>query len=88
MTNKVLVENLPFNFNSQALSVWASEVAPVKESKIIVDALTGRSTGQGVVTYESVLEATRAVQELGAKPAGGVTVKLTHIPLGHPHAET
>lgn len=88
MTNKVLVENLPLNFNSQALSAWASEVAPVKESKVIVDALTGRSTGQGVVTYESVLEAARAVQELSAKPAGGATVKLTHIPLGHPHAET
>lgn len=86
MTNKVLVENLPFNFNSQALSAWASEIAPVTESKIIVDALTGRSTGQGVVTYESVLEAARAVQELVAKPAGGATVKLTQIPVGHPHA--
>jgi RNA recognition motif-containing protein len=86
MTNKVLVEHLPFNFNSLALSAWASEVAPVKESKIIVDALTGRSTGQGVVTYESVLEAAQAVQELGVKPAGGATVTLTHIPSGHAHA--
>ena len=88
MTNKVLVENLPLTFNGQALSAWASVIAPVTESKIIVDALTGRSTGQGVVTYQSVLEAAQAVQELASKPAGGATVKLTHIPLGHAHAET
>lgn len=87
MTNKVLVENLPLNFNSQALSAWASIIAPVTESKIIVNAVTGRSTGQGVVTYEGVVEAARAVQELATTPAGGVTVRLTHIPVGHPHAE-
>ncbi|MBL8031911.1 MAG: hypothetical protein JNK33_06360 [Candidatus Doudnabacteria bacterium] len=86
MTNKVLVENLPLNFNSQALSVWASEIAPVTESQIVVDALTGRSTGQGIVTYESALDAARAAQELINKPAGGVIVRLTHLPVGHQHA--
>lgn len=86
MTNKVLVEHLPLNLNSQQLGVWASQIAPVTESKIIVNELTGRSTGTGIVTYESVLEAARATQELVSKPVNGATVVLTHIPPGHAHA--
>lgn len=85
MTNRILIEHLPLNLNSVELTSWASAIAPVLHAEVFVDSRTGRGQGKGIVTYESVVEAARAVTELVHAPVPhGGTVQITQIVAGHP----
>ncbi len=77
MTNQVVVSNIPWSLNSQKLAQWCRTQAPVTAAEIFVDPITGRSTGRGLVTFESVTDAKRAVEQLSGTSIGTNQVTLT-----------
>jgi RNA recognition motif-containing protein len=79
MTNQLIVTSLPFTVSGPQLLAWASSVVPAIRAEVSVDPITGRSRGTGIITFESVTDASRAQTELAGKPLEGKTVHLDHI---------
>lgn len=70
MSDTVYVGNLSYQMNDQELADVFSTVAAVKEAKIIIDRMSGRSRGFGFVTLASAQDAQKALALNGKEIKG------------------
>lgn len=76
MTNQVLVTGLPWTVSGKELAQWCVQSSPVSEAHVFVDAITSRSKGIGLVTFESVNDAAQAINDLRTISLAGKVVTL------------
>jgi RNA recognition motif-containing protein len=78
MTNKVIITGLPLSTSSVELLAFVRKVAPALGAEIIVDPVTSRSFGVGIVAFESVPDATRAVEGLANQVLEGKPLHMEY----------
>ncbi|HEY5894124.1 MAG TPA: RNA-binding protein [Chthoniobacterales bacterium] len=77
MGNKLYVANLAFHVTENDLEDIFAQIGPVKEVKLILDRLTGKSRGFGFVTMESDADGDKAISELNGKTHEGRPLAVT-----------
>lgn len=76
MTNQVLFLNIPFSVSGPELSAFCARVVSATKAEVLVDEITGRSKGVGIVAFESVVDANRIVKELNGGTLKGAILRL------------
>jgi len=77
MGNKLYVANLVFHATEGDLEDFFSRIGPVREVKLILDKITGKSRGFAFVTMGSDADAERAIQELNGQQYEGRSLAVT-----------
>lgn len=77
MGNKLYVANLAFHVTENDLEDLFAQIGPVKEVKLILDRLTGKSRGFGFVTMETDTDGDKAISELNGKTHEGRPLAVT-----------
>jgi cold-inducible RNA-binding protein len=69
--NKLFVGNLPYSVNEQQLEELFAEYGELKEVKVIIDRMSGRSKGIAFVEYNNEADAQAAIEALNGKEIDG-----------------
>lgn len=77
-THHVIISNLPYEVSSAELLAFVSPIVPGATAEVEVDSVTSRSLGKAVLSFESVTDATRAVDELKTKQLHGRTLEMQY----------
>lgn len=77
MGNKLYVANLAFHVTENDLEDIFAQIGPVKEVKLILDRMTGKSRGFGFVTMETDTDGDKAISELNGKAHEGRPLAVT-----------
>ncbi len=71
MSTKLFVGSLAWATNDSTLSDHFSAIGPVKEVRVVMDKMTGRSKGFGFVEYENEADAATAIEKLNGSELDG-----------------
>ncbi|KAK2411424.1 glycine-rich RNA-binding protein 4, mitochondrial [Trifolium repens] len=77
-STKLFVGGIPFSTDEQGLREAFSRYGEVLDARIIVDRETGRSRGFGFITFNSVEEASSAIQALDSQELHGRRVRVNY----------
>lgn len=69
--NKLFVGNLPYSVNEQQLEEMFAEFGELKEVKVIIDRMSGRSKGIAFVEFVNEADAQSAIEAMNGKELDG-----------------
>ena len=76
MSNNIYVGNLPWSFKDDTLRELFEEHGEVSDAKVIVDRMSGRSRGIGIVEMASEEDAGAAIEAFNGYEADGRELKV------------
>ncbi len=71
MSTKLFVGSLAWATRDESLSSHFAAIGPVKEVRVVMDKMTGRSKGFGFVEYENEADAQSAIEKLNGSELDG-----------------
>jgi len=77
VNNKVFVASLAFTATNQDLSVHMAQAGIVKDAKVIMDKVSGKSRGFGFVEFETPEAAQEAISQLNGTQLLGRAIVVT-----------